>query len=194
MFRPIAVRHSPACRGPNHADMIAATQARGIGPGRPLSRRSQRDLLRQQTHRCHLADPRGGSPDMGRVSADGRMLWLTGRYHGFVYGFDTRRGRLVARIPVCGSPHGMAVWPQPGRYRTGPARARASPGDWQVASHRGGCPQPHSFHLAAMAYDSCLSSAAETGWSAGRCAVGAASRHGAFQRVPTSAQTACQLH
>ncbi|MCW2817482.1 MAG: Vegetative incompatibility protein [Marmoricola sp.] len=63
--------------------------------------------------------PGGGSPDMGGVSADGRMLWLAGRYDGEVYGFDTRSGRLVARIPVGGSPHGLAVWPQPGRYSLG---------------------------------------------------------------------------
>jgi YVTN family beta-propeller protein len=63
--------------------------------------------------------PGGGSPDMGGVSADGRMLWLAGRYDSEVYGFDTRRGRLVARIPVPGSPHGLAVWPQPGRYSLG---------------------------------------------------------------------------
>ncbi|GAB3659142.1 hypothetical protein GCM10027596_16310 [Nocardioides korecus] len=63
--------------------------------------------------------PGGGSPDMGGVSADGRMLWLAGRYDGEVYGFDTRTGRLVARIPVGGSPHGLAVWPQPGRYSLG---------------------------------------------------------------------------
>jgi len=61
----------------------------------------------------------GGSPDMGGVSADGRMLWLTGRYDGVVYGFDTAAGRLVAKIKVGGSPHGMAVWPQPGRYSLG---------------------------------------------------------------------------
>jgi len=63
--------------------------------------------------------PGGGSPDMGGVSADGRMLWLSGRNDGLVYGFDTRTGRLVARIPVGGSPHGLAVWPQPGRYSLG---------------------------------------------------------------------------
>jgi len=63
--------------------------------------------------------PGGGSPDMGGVSADGKMLWLAGRYDGEVYGFDTRRGRLVARIAVEGSPHGLAVWPQPGRYSLG---------------------------------------------------------------------------
>jgi DNA-binding beta-propeller fold protein YncE len=63
--------------------------------------------------------PGGGSPDMGGVSADGSMLWLSGRYDGVVYGFDTHRGRLVARIQVGGSPHGMAVWPQPGRYSLG---------------------------------------------------------------------------
>jgi len=63
--------------------------------------------------------PGGGSPDMGGVSANGRMLWLSGRNDGVVYGFDTRSGRLVAKIPVGGSPHGLAVWPQPGRYSLG---------------------------------------------------------------------------
>jgi DNA-binding beta-propeller fold protein YncE len=63
--------------------------------------------------------PGGGSPDMGGVSADGRTLWLSGRYDGVVYGFDTRTGRLTARIRVGGSPHGVAVWPQPGRYSLG---------------------------------------------------------------------------
>jgi DNA-binding beta-propeller fold protein YncE len=63
--------------------------------------------------------PGGGSPDMGGVSADGRTLWLSGRNDGVVYGFNTHSGRLVAKIPVGGSPHGIAVWPQPGRYSLG---------------------------------------------------------------------------
>ncbi|HLN78028.1 MAG TPA: beta-propeller fold lactonase family protein [Nocardioidaceae bacterium] len=63
--------------------------------------------------------PGGGSPDMGGVSADGRTLWLSGRYDGEVYAFNTRTGRLVARVPVGVSPHGSAVWPQPGRYSLG---------------------------------------------------------------------------
>jgi DNA-binding beta-propeller fold protein YncE len=63
--------------------------------------------------------PGGGSPDMGGVSADGKTLWLSGRDDGVVYGFDTRSGKLMAKIPVGGSPHGIAVWPQPGRYSLG---------------------------------------------------------------------------
>ncbi|MDQ6686042.1 MAG: YncE family protein [Actinomycetota bacterium] len=63
--------------------------------------------------------PGGGSPDMGGVSADGKMLWLSGRYDGVVYGFNTVTGKLVARILVGGNPHGLAVWPQPGRYSLG---------------------------------------------------------------------------
>ncbi len=63
--------------------------------------------------------PGGGSPDMGAVSADGRMLWVSGRYDGDVYGFNTRNGLLAARIHVGGSPHGLAAWPQPGRYSLG---------------------------------------------------------------------------
>jgi YVTN family beta-propeller protein len=63
--------------------------------------------------------PGGGSPDMGGVSADGRTLWLSGRTDGVVYGFDTNTGHLIAKIAVGGSPHGIAVWPQPGRYSLG---------------------------------------------------------------------------
>ena len=61
----------------------------------------------------------GGSPDMGGVSADGRVLWLSGRYSAEVYAIDTRTGRLLARIPVGSGPHGLCVWPQPGRYSLG---------------------------------------------------------------------------
>ena len=61
----------------------------------------------------------GGSPDMGGVSADGRVLWLSGRYSGEVYAISTRNGRLLARIPVGSGPHGLCVWPQPGRYSLG---------------------------------------------------------------------------
>jgi DNA-binding beta-propeller fold protein YncE len=61
----------------------------------------------------------GGSPDMGGLSADGRWLWLSGRYHQQVYAIDTRTGRLVARVAVGVGPHGVCVWPQPGRYSLG---------------------------------------------------------------------------
>ncbi|WP_351223273.1 hypothetical protein [Streptomyces sp. NPDC002133] len=63
--------------------------------------------------------PDGGSPDMGGVSADGKVLWLSGRYHSEVYAIDTTTGEQLARIPVGGGPHGLAVYPQPGRYSLG---------------------------------------------------------------------------
>jgi YVTN family beta-propeller protein len=63
--------------------------------------------------------PGGGSPDMGGVSADGRVLWLSGRYNGVVYAIDTRSGKQIARIPVGSGPHGLCVYPQPGRYSLG---------------------------------------------------------------------------
>jgi YVTN family beta-propeller protein len=63
--------------------------------------------------------PGGGSPDMGGVSADGKVLWLSGRHHAEVYAIDTRSGRLRARIPVGAGPHGLCVYPQPGRYSLG---------------------------------------------------------------------------
>src|SRR5262245_14500066 len=63
--------------------------------------------------------PGGGSPDMGNVSADGKELWLSGRYDREVYVFDTEHGRLEHRIGVGRDPHGLTVWPQPGRYSLG---------------------------------------------------------------------------
>ena len=63
--------------------------------------------------------PGGGSPDMGGVSADGKVLWLSGRYHAEVYAFDTTDGHLLARIPVGKGPHGLCFYPQPGRYSLG---------------------------------------------------------------------------
>jgi DNA-binding beta-propeller fold protein YncE len=63
--------------------------------------------------------PGGGSPDMGGVSADGNVLWLSGRYNAEVYAISTSSGRLLHRIPVGEGPHGLCVWPQPGRYSIG---------------------------------------------------------------------------
>jgi sugar lactone lactonase YvrE len=63
--------------------------------------------------------PGGGSPDMGGVSADGKVLWLSGRYNAEVYAISTSSGRLLHRIKVGQGPHGMCVWPQPGRYSIG---------------------------------------------------------------------------
>ncbi|MFC9427985.1 hypothetical protein [Streptomyces sp. NPDC056987] len=74
----------------------------------------KRDKL---TKKWHL--PGGGSPDMGGVSSDGKVLWLSGRYNAEVYAIDTTSGKELARIPVGGGPHGLAVYPQPGRYSLG---------------------------------------------------------------------------
>ena len=63
--------------------------------------------------------PHGGSPDMGGISADGKVMWLSGRYHAEVYAIDTSTGKLIARIPVGKGPHGLCVYPQPGRYSLG---------------------------------------------------------------------------
>jgi YVTN family beta-propeller protein len=63
--------------------------------------------------------PGGGSPDMGNVTADGKELWVSGRYDDEVYVFDTSTGKLTHRIPVGREPHGLSVWPQPGRYSLG---------------------------------------------------------------------------
>jgi YVTN family beta-propeller protein len=63
--------------------------------------------------------PGGGSPDMGGLSANGRVLWLSGRYSSAVYALNAHTGKLLAKIPVGLSPHGLCVYPQPGRYSLG---------------------------------------------------------------------------
>lgn len=63
--------------------------------------------------------PGGGSPDMGNISIDGKTLWLSGRFDNVVYAIDTFSGKIKT-IPINGSePHGLTVWPQPGRYSLG---------------------------------------------------------------------------
>jgi YVTN family beta-propeller protein len=62
--------------------------------------------------------PGGGSPDMGNLSIDGKQLWLSGRYDNEVYVIDTTNGEMK-KIPVKTEPHGLTVWPQPGRYSLG---------------------------------------------------------------------------
>lgn len=63
--------------------------------------------------------PGGGSPDMGGVTLDGSRLWLSGRSNGEVYVIDTSTGKLLKRIKVGAGPHGLCVWPQPGRFSLG---------------------------------------------------------------------------
>ena len=62
--------------------------------------------------------PGGGSPDMGNVSADGKQLWVSGRYDDVVYVVDTTTGEIKS-LPGGKEPHGLTVWPQPGRYSLG---------------------------------------------------------------------------
>jgi DNA-binding beta-propeller fold protein YncE len=63
--------------------------------------------------------PGKSSPDMGNVSADGKVFWVSGRYDKEIYGIDLQDGHLVARIPVGLGPHGLCVYPIPGRYSLG---------------------------------------------------------------------------
>jgi len=63
--------------------------------------------------------PGGGSPDMGGISADGTQFWVSGRYNNVVYVFDIVHGKFLRSIKVGKEPHGLAIYPQPGRYSLG---------------------------------------------------------------------------
>jgi hypothetical protein len=56
---------------------------------------------------------------MGGISPDGTVMWWSGRYNAVVYAMSTINGRLLATIPVGAGPHGLCVFPQPGRYSLG---------------------------------------------------------------------------
>jgi YVTN family beta-propeller protein len=60
-----------------------------------------------------------GTPDMGNVSPDGKILWVSSRYTSAVLAISTKTGHVIASIKAGVSPHGVCVWPQPGRYSTG---------------------------------------------------------------------------
>jgi len=111
------IRLQPTGRGahglyPSRDGRVLYVSNRGEGSVSLISFRTRRPFRKWRI-------PGGGSPDMGGVSADGRVLWLTGRYDGVVYAISTRTGRLLHRIRVGNGPHGMCVWPQPGRYSIG---------------------------------------------------------------------------
>ena len=59
------------------------------------------------------------------AAATADRLYVIGGYDGqqrslsSAYVFDTTTGGLVGRIHTDPSPHGLAVWPQPGRYSLG---------------------------------------------------------------------------
>jgi DNA-binding beta-propeller fold protein YncE len=97
---------------PSRSSRVLYVSNRGEGSITLISFRTRRPFKKWKL-------PGGGSPDMGGVSADGRVLWLSGRYNSEVYAISTRTGRLLHRIHVGNGPHGMAVWPQPGRYSIG---------------------------------------------------------------------------
>jgi DNA-binding beta-propeller fold protein YncE len=94
----------------NSADLYVTNRGEGSISVISLARGRQRAKWRL---------PGGGSPDMGGVSASGTVLWLSGRYNGEVYAIDTRSGKLLKRIKVGAGPHGLCVYPQPGRYSLG---------------------------------------------------------------------------
>jgi DNA-binding beta-propeller fold protein YncE len=85
---------------------------RGEGTISVLSFRTRRPIRKWRI-------PGRASPDMGGISADGRVLWLSGRYDAEVYALSTSTGRLLHRVSVGAGPHGLCVWPQPGRYSIG---------------------------------------------------------------------------
>ena len=56
---------------------------------------------------------------MIQISPDGNELWVSNRFYGNVSVGNTSTGRLIHRIRTGKRPHGLAYFPQPGRYSLG---------------------------------------------------------------------------
>ena len=61
----------------------------------------------------------GGSPDMIQVTPDGKELWVSNRYGTTVEVVSTTTGHVLHQIVVGPDPHGLAFFPQPGRFSLG---------------------------------------------------------------------------
>ena len=61
----------------------------------------------------------GKRPRRMAITPDGKELWVSGRYDEEVYVFDVTTGKMTHRIAVGVEPHGLCVWPQPGRFSLG---------------------------------------------------------------------------
>ncbi len=75
--------------------------------------------LASRTVRATYRLPAGTSPNMGNLSGDGTTLWLSSRYGEHIYAMDMRTGETTATVRVGKGPHGLTVYPQPGRYSLG---------------------------------------------------------------------------
>jgi YVTN family beta-propeller protein len=61
----------------------------------------------------------GGSPDMIQVTPNGNELWVSNRFGTTVEVVSTMTGRVIHQIQVGADPHGLAFFPQPGRFSLG---------------------------------------------------------------------------
>ncbi|MFL6056809.1 MAG: hypothetical protein ACJ72W_28515 [Actinoallomurus sp.] len=100
--------------------------ARGLYPSRDSSTLYVTDGTARTVSLISFAEGRvvgrwrvPAAADTGGVSADGRVLWLSARQAGTVFAVSTRTGRILRRLPAGPAPHGLCVFPQPGRFSLG---------------------------------------------------------------------------
>jgi YVTN family beta-propeller protein len=56
---------------------------------------------------------------MMQLTPDGRRIWVSNRNRGTVSVIDAQTGRVLRRIRVGRSPHGLTYFPQQGRFSIG---------------------------------------------------------------------------
>ena len=111
-FGPLSMQHGARKAARNRAEHLLA----------PVGECDLRDVKCHQAIRRTILPNRSGCSNRAWAaapSASGKVLSMTGRRTNEVYAINTTSGRLLARIKVGAGPHGLCVWPQPGRYSLG---------------------------------------------------------------------------
>ena len=56
---------------------------------------------------------------MVQVTPDGSQLWVSNRYGTTVEAISTADGHVIKKVEVGQDPHGLDLFPQPGRFSLG---------------------------------------------------------------------------
>ena len=110
-FLPTGRRRARPLPEPRRRLLYVTNRRRGIDLGDQL--RAPARSSRSGGSRAAAARTWAASPPTARCSGSRAATTRV------VYAISTRNGRLLAKIPVGAGPHGLCVWPQPGRYSLG---------------------------------------------------------------------------
>jgi YVTN family beta-propeller protein len=107
------------CAGVNHADFAADGRHFLVSCEFSGQLLEVNTAAQRITKVWRLPGSASTMPQDVKLSTDGKIFWVSGRYDGVVYAISTSTGRLLHKVKVGVAPHGLCIYPQPGRYSLG---------------------------------------------------------------------------